>query len=177
MFEIIDEKTGRKLMANIICRVECGKNPYLVYWIQRDAFQDNVFVSKLIKNSEAWTLNDDFSGGEKEVLDKVIAKVIAKKKREVLEEESILIYPDVKLSQINKFDINKCYVTTLNRDVIRDCMFYYGFLFNKSKGKVILRNIKTRENQGFISNMVLIIFAIFAIIFCVGLLIEVFVLR
>ena len=68
MIEVIDETTNQKLMALIISSFKYGNELYCLYSIKRDEENDNIFVSKLIKNSLGYTMDNNFEGGEKEAI-------------------------------------------------------------------------------------------------------------
>lgn len=49
--KVIDEH-GIDRNANIICSIDVDGSDYVVYWIERDSDNDNIFVSKALKNND-----------------------------------------------------------------------------------------------------------------------------
>ena len=167
MVEVMDRKTKHKMMMMVMCGINYQNDSYLVYSIRRDKTSANVFVSKLIKGSLGYLIVDDFSNGEKEVLDSVVKRILNKNSIEELESDGFSIIKDIEMDSNISFDIDKCYVSTVSRDLIKDCLIYYKLvnesMFNRPVVEVVEE--KSKFNEGFASSMVLIVFGVVIILF------------
>lgn len=176
MVEMIDQDTLSKLMAMIMCGVQYDKKRYIIYAVQREKEDVNVFVSKLVQNSQGMVMDYQFENGEKETLEKIIQRIFNKEPADILAKDGISLFRNFKLSDINYFDIEQCYVTTVLTSFIKDCMIHYQLLDKQALAvpKVEVMESKKKFNEGFISNLVLIILGITLIIFCIVILYELF---
>lgn len=167
MVEVIDRKTAHKMMMMVLCGICYQDTCYLVYCIRRDKENANVFVSRLIKGSMGYIINDDFDNGEKEVLDNVVKRLLNKEKMKLLEYNGYTILKDINMDSNISFDMDKCYVCTVTRGLIKDCLIYYDLvnesLFNQPVVEVI--EDKRKFNESFASSIVLIVFGVFILIF------------
>lgn len=167
MVEVMDKKTAQKMMAMILCGIGYQDDYYLVYCIRRDKKEANVFVSKLIKGSLGYVIDADFSNGEKEILDNLIKRLLNKDSKESLESDGFSILKDVEMDSNLTFDIEKCYVSTVDRGLIKDCLIYYGLVSEKKFNQPVVEVVEDKRffNEGFVSSLVLIIFGAAIIIF------------
>lgn len=167
MIEIIDRKTAQKMMAMILCGVSYQDDCYLIYCIKRDKENANVFVSRLIKGSLGYVIDDGFSNGEKEVLDNVIKRLLNRESFEVLENDGFGIMKNIEMDSNLTFDIDKCYVSTVTRGLIKDCLIYYELVNEKIFNQPVVEVVddKRKFNEGFASSVVLIIFGVVILIF------------
>ena len=152
MIEIIDVDGNIKFMSLTICCMKYGEDYYVIYSIKRDSDYDNIFVSKLVRNSEGYAMDNSFSGGEKEALDEVIALILNKENVNVLSDKGISIIKDIKLGKVNKFSVTECYVTTYKRSLIKECMINYGLLDVNREG----RKVREEEVSYFIKGSIFI---------------------
>ena len=167
MVEVIDKETNQKLMMMIICGISYLDNNYLIYSIRRDDENVNVFVSKLIKGSLGYVISNDFSNGEKEVLDGVAQRIINRESEEQLEGSGFSIIRNVEMDTNLFFEIDKCYVCTILRSSIKNCLIHYG-LVNKSMFSspvVEVIDDEKKFNEGFISSIALIVICISITVF------------
>lgn len=175
MIEIIDVDGNIKFMSLIICGIKYGEDYYVIYSIKRDSDYDNIFVSKLVRNSEGYVMDNDFSGGEKEALDEAISLILNKENVNVLRDKGISIIKNIKLGKVNKFSVTGCYVTTYKRSLIKECMINYGLLdVNREVPKVREKEV-SYFSKGNISIFALIGFGIVILVFCIVLLWQSFV--
>ena len=165
MIEVIDETTNQKLMALIISSFKYGNELYCLYSIKRDEENDNIFVSKLIKNSLGYTMDNNFEGGEKEALDEAITSILNKDNLNSLKEIGLEL-TKVELTTINKFNKDACYVTTYKRDLLKECMLNYNLISPTTKKTVIKLKKEKTFTKDKISTILLIIFGIIIIITC-----------
>lgn len=173
MKEFIDVDTQNKLMAMILCGVRYDKNEYLIYAIGRDKEDANIFLSKLVKNSNGYATSYDFLNGEKEVLEKMVTKFLNKESVSSLENEGFFMFKDVSLEDSNEFDIKSCYVTTISKSYIKDCLLFYDlYKQDDLKNPVVLVKDEKVINAGFVGNLFLIVLGIGILVFCIGVIIK-----
>lgn len=166
MVEVIDRKTKHKMMMMVLCGITYQSDSYLIYSIRRDKTSANVFVSKLIKGSLGYLIIDDFSNGEKEVLDSVVKRILNKNSLDELESDGFKIIKDIEMDSNISFDIDKCYVSTVSRDLIKECLIYYNLVNESMFNRPVVEVVEDKKfNEGFASSMVLIVFGIVIILF------------
>lgn len=175
MVEIIDRKTGTKMMAKILLKVHYDLQDYVFYSVKRSNTDANIFVSKLVRNSQGLTLDHQFSNGEKEVLEGIMKRFLNMEPVIKLEDDGIDFSFSVFLGELNYFDIDLCYVATMNISLIKKCLLFYGIVTEDDliKPVVEVRETTKKFNEGFAGNLFLIIFGIVLLIFGVGVIIEV----
>lgn len=164
MKEIIDMDSNSKIVCLVICGIKYGDDYYVMYSIKRDKIEDNIFVSKLVLSSMGYVMDNNFFGGEKEVIDEVIRDILNKDNVRVLNNNKIEIIKNIELEGINKFSIDKCYVTTVSRRVVKDVMVNYGLISLDEKKVVVKEKELSTFNEGSISSLFLILFGIFVLI-------------
>lgn len=169
MIEVIDQETNKKIMTMILCSICYKGDCYVIYVVQRSKDEANVFVSKLIKNSQGYTMNHYFENGEKEVLDKIVQRFLNRESKEVLESDGFSILENVNLDEINYFDIDKCYVSTVSKTLIKNCLIQYGLVNEKLFEQPVVEVVEDKRlfNEGFAGNVVLIVFGLFILGFSV----------
>lgn len=167
MIEIIDQKTNHKLMAMVLCGICYKGDCYIIYAVQRGREEANVFVSKLIQNSQGYVMNFEFENGEKEVVEKIVQRFLNRENKDVLECDGLNILDNITLDEHRYFDIEKCYVSTVKKTLIKDCLIHYGLVNERLFGQPVVELIddKRKFNEGFASNVVLIVFGLFILIF------------
>ena len=166
MVEVMDRKTKHKMMMMVMCGITYQSDSYLVYSIRRDKTSANVFVSKLIKGSLGYLIVDDFSNGEKEVLDNVVKRMLNKEIKEELESDGFKIIKDIEMDSNISFDIDRCYVSTVSRDLIKECLIFYDLINESMFNRPVVEVVEDKKfNEGFASSMVLIVFGIIIILF------------
>lgn len=166
MVEVIDRKTKHKMMMMVLCGITYQNDSYLIYSIRRDKSDANVFVSKLIKGSLGYLIVDDFSNGEKEVLDSVVKRILNKNSLDELESDGFKFIKDIEMDSNISFDIDKCYVSTVSRDLIKECLIYYNLVNESMFNRPVIEVVEEKKfNEGFASSMVLIVFGIIIVIF------------
>ena len=170
MIELIDIDGSIKFMASIISGIKYANSLYVLYSIKRDEEEDNIFVSKLVKNSDGYAMDNDFSGGEKEIFDDVIKSFLSK---EDLSSLKVELFNDFKLSSINKFSVTKCYISTCKKNMIKECMKNYD-LINNNKIPIVREKEASYFSKNNFSNIILIIFGIMIIIMALIVIINYF---
>ena len=76
MKEVIDVKDNIKMVAMLLCGVRYDGHEYLLYSIKRNNKEANIFVSKLVRTSDGYRIQHDFDNGEKEILDRLVQRII-----------------------------------------------------------------------------------------------------
>jgi hypothetical protein len=170
--EIFDVDSELKMIGRVICGIEFGDELYVMYAIKRNEGEDNIFVSRLVVNSEGYTMDNNFSNGEKAVIDSVILRIINKDSIEWLNEDKIKLINDINLGKINKFSMDRCYVGSYGRNVINDIMSNYGLLDERVVPVVKVMEGKTKID---FENLALVIFGVLVLIVCIGVIFIVFV--
>lgn len=166
MVEVIDRKTKHKMIMVIMCGITYQNDSYLIYSIRRDKESVNVFISKLIKGSLGYLIVDDFSNGEKEVLDSVVKRILNKNSLDELGSDGFKIIKDIEMDSNISFDIDNCYVSTVSRDLIKGCLIYYDLVNESMFNRPVVEVVEDKKfNEGFASSMVLIVFGIIVIVF------------
>ena len=166
MVEVIDRKTKHKMMMMVLCGITYQNDSYLIYSIRRDKSDANVFVSKLIKGSLGYLIIDDFSNGEKEVLDSVVKRILNKNSLDELESDGFKFIKDIEMDSNISFDIDNCYVSTVSRDLIKECLIYYNLVNENMFNRPVVEVVEDKKlNEGFASSIVLIIFGVVIILF------------
>lgn len=173
MIEIIDVNSKTKMIAMVMADINYNDDNYVVYCVDRGKGEANIFVSRLVITSDGYTFNNDFDNGEKELLDGVVKRIINK---DNLEEDGFIISNDKIFSDINYFDIEKCYVATINKKIIKDIMIFYKLVTKKIFDRPVVEVVEDKRvfNDGFVGNMFLIVFGIAVIIFCIVVVVGVF---
>lgn len=169
MVEIIDDNTNRKMMAMILCNICYNDDCYVIYAIQREKDEANIFVSKLVKNTNGYVFDYNFSNGEKNVMDNVIKRILNRDNLDILNRDGFFINNDITYDDILYFNIDKCYVSTVSKSLIKDCLVYYDLVNEKMFEQPLVEVIedKRKFNEGFVGNVMLIMFGIFILIFSI----------
>ena len=121
--------------ANIICSVDIDGSDYVVYSIERDEGNDNVFISKLIKNTDGTSnmMNID-DKDEKERLNNVIKELITysinsdddKTNGSVtLSDGKVVKISSVLFNKEQHISVNKTYITTVKKSVTKASENFY----------------------------------------------------
>lgn len=136
--KIIDEHSIDR-SANIICSVDVDGSDYVIYWVERDADNDNIFVSKLIKNIDGTSnmINIDDTN-EKEKMAEIVKELI---KYAIDNEENKLSVKSLTLPNgvvvnissvlFNKeqyINVQKTYITTVKKSVTKVSEDYYDIV-------------------------------------------------
>lgn len=159
MIEIIDEKSNLKMLATIICNFKYGDSNYCLYAISRNEEEDNIFISKIVKNSIGNTIDNNFTGGEKDNLDKIVTNILSKVSTNELLKNKVE-FTNIKLNGINKFDKDICYVTTQKKSFIEECKANYNLISQVNNSPIIKQKKVTTINKNNLLNILAIILGI-----------------
>lgn len=173
MIEVIDSDNNKR-MAQVMCAIEYNHILYVLYLIKRDKVGINVFGSRVIENSEGiQVIDSEFLEEEKVRLEDISKRIFNKDSVDNLSNDGIVIVKDIDLNDgINRFDIKKSYIATMNSDDIDVCMMYYG-LVKEKKNVIAIKKETKKVNEGFISNIFVLVFAIVFLSICIYLLIDI----
>ena len=168
MMEIIDEKSNVKMSATIICNFKYGDSNYCLYTISRNEEEDNIFISKIVKNSIGNTIDNNFTGGEKDNLDKIVTDILSKVSiNELLKNKVEFI--NITLTGINKFDKDICYVTTQKKNFIKECKDNYNLHSELKNIPIIKQKKATTINKNNLLNILAIILGITVLVISIVL--------
>ena len=175
MKEFIDETNQVKMMALLICGIQYGDDRYLVYSIRRNQNDANIFVSKLITTSTGYVVSHDFSNGEKEIIDKVIQRIISREDIHLLEKDGYSIFSDISLDATTYFNVDTCYVATVSVKLVKDCLIFYHLVSQDilDSPNVLVVDDTKKFNEGFVGNVFVILFGVFILVFSVCIIISI----
>ena len=166
MKEIIDEKNQIKMMALLICGISYGEEKYLVFSVKRTKDEANIFVSKLVNVSDGMAIDSHFKNGEKDVLDDIVKRILNQENEEVLNKDGFTLIKDVSLTDINSFDVDACYVSTVEEMVVKRCLSFYNIVTNGTLDSPVIevKDDKRKLNQGAFLNIFFIIFGVIVVV-------------
>ena len=172
MIEIINVDNS-KMIAMVVANVKYMNDNYIIYCVEREDDEANIFVSKLRLMSEGYTFNNDFSNGEKRVLESLVKRII---NMDDIALDGFVISNDIVLSDVNYFDVDECYVCTVSKKQIKEIMINYKLVTEKTLERPVVEVIEDKKifNEGFASNIFVILFGIVVIIFCIVFMVGVF---
>ena len=175
MKEVIDVKNNVKMVAMLLCGVRYDGHEYLLYSIKRNNHEANIFVSKLIQTSDGYRIQHDFDNGEKEVLDRLVQRIISRDSIDALGNDGYSFVRNVELTGVSCFDINVCYVATVPIKLVKECLNEYGLVSEKSLENPVADVLEEHKpfSRGFVSNIFFIAFGIFILIFSISILVGV----
>jgi len=133
--KVIDEH-GIDRVANIVCSIDVDGSDYVIYWIERDSDNDNLFISKLIKNNDGTSnmmnIEDSLEKGNlndvvKELIthainddnDKLVSNVVTLKNGKKVTISSVLFNKE------QNINVQKTYITTVKKSVTKVSEVYY----------------------------------------------------
>ena len=173
MVEVIDVNSKLKLMSMVVSCIDYNSDKYVIYCIDRGKGEANIFVSKLVVTSDGYTFKHEFDNGEKAILDGIVKRIINK---EDIVRDGFLISNDIVFNDTNYFDIEKCYVATISKKVIKEIMVHYKLVTKSIFERPVVEVVSDKRlfNEGFVGNLFLIVFGIVVIIFCISIVLGVF---
>ena len=158
--EILDVDSNVKMIANVLVMFRINNDNYMFYSINRDEEQDNVFVSKMVKNSEGYTMSCEFVNGEKESLDSIFTMLI--NGDDLSNNKSIEIVNDLDIAMYNKFSSSICYVSSCSKNIINNVISRYG---RNSENMAVVRKPVQNESINY-NNLILVILGVVVLIVC-----------
>lgn len=133
--KVIDEH-GIDRNANIIFSMDVDGSDYAVYWIERDSENDNIFVSKLIKNfdntSNMINIEDTMEKGKIVEIVKELIKYSIDNENDKLSTNSVVLpsgktvgFSSVIINKEQNINVQKTYITTVKKSVVKVTSEYY----------------------------------------------------
>jgi len=133
--KVIDEH-GIDRVANIVCSIDVDGSDYVVYWIERDSDNDNLFISKLIKNndntSNMMNIEDSLEKGNlNDIVKELITHAINDDNDKLVSNEVILkngkkvLIASVLFNKEQNINVQKTYITTVKKSVTKVSEEYY----------------------------------------------------
>lgn len=127
--KVIDEHSIDR-NANILFSMDIDGSDYVVYWIERDSDNDNLFVSKLIKNidgtSNMINIEDTFEKGSVVSIVKELIKHAIDNENDKLVDNSIMLangknvkFLSVLINKEQNINVSKTYITTVKKSVVK----------------------------------------------------------
>lgn len=135
--KVIDEH-GIDRKASVVFSVDVDGSDYVVYWIERDTDNDNIFVSKLIKNidgtSNMMNIEDSMEKGKISDIVKELIKYSIDNESNKLTNKTVSL-PSGKIVNISSVLINKeqninvqkTYITTVKKAVTKVSEEYFDY--------------------------------------------------
>ena len=175
MKEVIDVKNNVKMVAMLLCGVRYDGHEYLLYSIKRNNKEANIFVSKLVRTSDGYRIQHDFDNGEKEILDRLVQRIISRESVDSLVSDGYSLIQNVELVGVSCFDVHLCYVATVPIHLIHECLNEYGLVHSDNVNGAVAEIVPDRRvfSHGFVGNLFLIAFGILVLIFSVSTIIGV----
>ena len=176
MKEVIDVKDNIKMVAMLLCGVRYDGHEYLLYSIKRNNKEANIFVSKLTRTSDGYRIQHDFDNGEKEVLDRLVQRIINRENINSLANDGYSLIQNVELVGVSCFDVHLCYVATVPIKLVKDCMNEYGLVHSEHMlDSAVASVVQDRRvfSHGFVGNIFLIAFGLLILVFSVSTIIGV----
>ena len=128
---------------------------------------EEVVLSLETVKTEGWGRNFTLDlNGRVEVLDSVVNRILNKNSLKELESDGFNIIKGIEMDSNISFDIDNCYVSTVSRDLIKECLIYYNLVNESMFNRPVVEVIEDKKfNEGFASSIVLIVFGIVIILF------------
>ena len=128
--------------ATVMFAVDLEGSEYVVYWIERDDDENNVFVSKVLKNTDGTSnLLDIESPEEKAKVSEVAKAFITKSVKDeadklagtsvTLDNGRVINLVNVSFNKEQRFNVQKAYITTVKKEVTRVTEKYYDVMLEE----------------------------------------------
>jgi len=133
--KVIDEH-GIDRVANVICSIGIDGSDYVIYWIERDSENDNLFISKLIKNNDGTSnminIDDSFEKGKLSDIVKELITNAINDENDKMPSSKIIIkngktinVSNVLFNKEQNINVQKTYITTVKKSVTKVGESYY----------------------------------------------------
>ncbi len=148
IIKIVDEhnidRTGYK-----VCAIDVDGSDYVIYAIERDGENDNVFVSKIIKNingtSSMINIDDSYEKEKLSLVVKELIKYAVDSQEDKLTKNSVSL-PSGKIVNIisvmidkkeQNINVQKTYITTVKKAVTKISEEFYDILFSENNSNLM----------------------------------------
>ena len=133
--KVIDEH-GIDRSANIICAIDVDGSDYAIYWIERDSDNDNIFISKLLKNidgtSSMINIEDSMEKNKMADIVKELIKFSIENDASSVQGNSVSLpsgkvvgMSSVLINKEQYINVQKTYITTVKKSVTKVSVDYY----------------------------------------------------
>lgn len=149
--KIVDEH-GIDRIADIVCSIDVMGSDYIVYVIERDNENDNVFVSKLIKNidntSNLMNIEDAM---EKESISNLVKELITYaidnesdklSSKEIVLNGKKIVVTSALINREQNINVRKTYITTVKKSVSKVAKDFYDVDFSQKEKEETVADIK-----------------------------------
>lgn len=149
--KIVDEH-GIDRIADIVCPIDVMGSDYIVYVIERDNENDNVFVSKLIKNidntSNLMNIEDAM---EKESISNLVKELITYaidnesdklSSKEIVLNGKKIVVTSALINREQNINVRKTYITTVKKSVSKVAKDFYDVDFSQKEKEETVADIK-----------------------------------
>lgn len=149
--KIVDEH-GIDRIADIVCPIDVMGSDYIVYVIERDNENDNVFVSKLIKNidntSNLMNIEDTM---EKESISNLVKELITYaidnesdklSSKEIVLNGKKIVVTSALINREQNINVRKTYITTVKKSVSKVAKDFYDVDFSQKEKEETVADIK-----------------------------------
>lgn len=139
--------------ARVITGIEVDGSAYVIYYIDRDGEQDNIFSSKLANEVDGTVRLLDFEdSNEKEMISKIVKEMIMKSVTDsendkvngnniILSDGKKVNFCPVLVNLEQNIDVNKTYITTVKKNVTVVSEKYFDIEFPKAE------NVEAKVNE------------------------------
>ena len=153
--KIVDEH-GIDRIANIVCSIDVDGSDYVIYWIERDNNNDNLFISKILKNNDGTsTMMNIEDSMEKsnlsEIVKELVTTAVKDNEHDYLNADNISLKngKNIKISNVlfNKeqnINVQKTYITTVEKAATKVTEKYYHV---EKKPEVVMEAAPVVETQ------------------------------
>ena len=135
--KVIDEH-GIDRKASVVFSVDVDGSDYVVYWIERDTDNDNIFVSKLIKNidgtSNMMNIEDSMEKGKISDIVKELIKYSIDNESNKLTNKTVTLpsgkvvnMTSVLINKEQNINVQKTYITTVKKAVTKVSEEYFDY--------------------------------------------------
>lgn len=133
--KVIDEHSIDRT-ANIICSIDVDGTDYVIYWIERDSDNDNLFVSKLVKNNDGTSnmvnIEDNMEKGKISDIVKELITYSINNEASTLATDSVTLTSGKKVgissvlfNKEQNINVGKTYITTVKKSVTKVSEDFY----------------------------------------------------
>lgn len=149
--KIVDEH-GIDRIADVVCPIDVMGSDYIVYVIERDNENDNVFVSKLIKNidntSNLMNIEDTM---EKESISNLVKELITYaidnesdklSSKEIVLNGKKIVVTSALINREQNINVRKTYITTVKKSVSKVAKDFYDVDFSQKEKEEPVADVK-----------------------------------
>ena len=112
----------------------------------------------------------------KEVLEQVVKRLLNKEDKSILKKDGFVILENLNMDNYLTFDIDKCYVATISKKIIKDVMIFYKLVTEKTLERPVVQIVEDNRifNEGFVGNVFLIVLGLLVVVVGIVVVVGVF---